>query len=388
MRSLPVGSSILPSLQIGRRRSARWLAILVSVSSLLGLVLLGRTNWDRQAALFALMVVSLFSFVSAVQPRQKFYFSFEDAPAAAALALLGPLPAALVFSMSDLGELVFSRHRLTEVLENAAGGLVALLAGALLLSLLTPIPFGPESGPPAYLALFGVSLAVGIINYLAWASFDRLDSGTWRQQFQRTNLLLLLALALTLVISCTATALYFQLGPWALLLQIPPLIGVSLVLPVVLRDQTPVAMPTSDVVTSYAVSIAECMALGKREKRILREAASHAGNAVRAPNSLDHFEEAMNVLLYSRERWDGKDSFPGAVGGESIPIESRVLAVATAWAEISCTEGAGQDTAVANLVARAGTEFDPRVVAAAKAVDASGTAPSTPGMWMQSGFDT
>jgi HD-GYP domain-containing protein (c-di-GMP phosphodiesterase class II) len=53
--------------------------------------------------------------------------------------------------------------------------------------------------------------------------------------------------------------------------------------------------------------------------------------------------------------------------GEAIPIESRILAVAGAWSAMTGpgTRALTPGQAVAALTARAGTDFDPTVVAAA-----------------------
>jgi HD-GYP domain-containing protein (c-di-GMP phosphodiesterase class II) len=74
----------------------------------------------------------------------------------------------------------------------------------------------------------------------------------------------------------------------------------------------------------------------------------------------------MRTVLYSHERWAGGGGL-GLVCGGDIPIESRALAVAHAWAVLTAQGGPGltPQEALVNLRARAGQELDPVVVAAA-----------------------
>src|SRR5688500_1018297 len=76
----------------------------------------------------------------------------------------------------------------------------------------------------------------------------------------------------------------------------------------------------------------------------------------------------MQTVLYCHERWDGQGGFPGILSGEAIPLESRVLAVAEQLAATTAkgTRGLSPEHAVSMLVPRAGSEFDPQVIAAAR----------------------
>ena len=71
--------------------------------------------------------------------------------------------------------------------------------------------------------------------------------------------------------------------------------------------------------------------------------------------------------FYARERFDGSGDF--RLSGALIPIESRVLAVADAWARLTAkgTLAMSQAAAVASLE-RHHPRFDPHVVAAARAL--------------------
>jgi hypothetical protein len=116
----------------------------------------------------------------------------------------------------------------------------------------------------------------------------------------------------------------------------------------------------------YSRAIAEGLELDAAQKRVLLDAATHLGDAKRLTR-IEDFERVMQTVLYCRERWDGKGGFPGVLSGDAIPVESRVLAVAEQLGSmtVSGTRGLSPGQAIAALVARAGTEFDPKVVSAA-----------------------
>ena len=67
------------------------------------------------------------------------------------------------------------------------------------------------------------------------------------------------------------------------------------------------------------------------------------------------------ILRRLDERWDGRGT-PQGLAGESIPIESRVLAIIFAFVVELDTTGA-QETAIAHVKAEAGARLDPRLVA-------------------------
>lgn len=116
----------------------------------------------------------------------------------------------------------------------------------------------------------------------------------------------------------------------------------------------------------FARAIAEGLELDTAQKRVLLDAVTHLGNAKRLTR-IEDFERVMQTVLSCRERWDGQGGFPGALSGEAIPLESRVLAVAEQLGSMTAgTRGLSAEQAIAVLVARAGTEFDPRVVSAAQ----------------------
>jgi putative nucleotidyltransferase with HDIG domain len=83
------------------------------------------------------------------------------------------------------------------------------------------------------------------------------------------------------------------------------------------------------------------------------------------------------IVRSHHERWDGQ-GYPDGLSGEAIPVESRIIACCDAWNAMrtnrSYRAAIPHDEAVRELVACAGTQFDPRIVAALLAVVAPGHA--------------
>jgi diguanylate cyclase (GGDEF)-like protein len=72
-------------------------------------------------------------------------------------------------------------------------------------------------------------------------------------------------------------------------------------------------------------------------------------------------------VLHHHERWDG-DGYPDGLFGEEIPIGARIIFVADAYDAMTSDrvyrERRSEDEALAELERCAGTQFDPRIVAA------------------------
>jgi diguanylate cyclase (GGDEF)-like protein/putative nucleotidyltransferase with HDIG domain len=77
-------------------------------------------------------------------------------------------------------------------------------------------------------------------------------------------------------------------------------------------------------------------------------------------------EPVSTWVLHHHERWDGR-GYPHGLGGEDIPLGSRILFVADAYDAMTSDriyqEHIAHEEAVAELERCAGTQFDPQVVA-------------------------
>jgi len=80
---------------------------------------------------------------------------------------------------------------------------------------------------------------------------------------------------------------------------------------------------------------------------------------------------ALPAINHHHERFDG-NGYPDGLGGEDIPLVARVVAVADAF-DVMCRDrpygfGVSHETALREIEGNAGTQFDPRVVAALRRV--------------------
>lgn len=77
---------------------------------------------------------------------------------------------------------------------------------------------------------------------------------------------------------------------------------------------------------------------------------------------------ALDVVAHHHERWDGR-GYPDGLAGEAIPLAARIVAVADTYDAMTTARpyraAATPGEAIAEILAEAGTQFDPAVVKAA-----------------------
>ena len=82
-------------------------------------------------------------------------------------------------------------------------------------------------------------------------------------------------------------------------------------------------------------------------------------------------EEEADWILHHHERMDGT-GYPHGIAGEQIPVESRIILVADAVEAITSDrpyrKGRDTESALEEMEANAGTQFDPEIVDALRAV--------------------
>lgn len=80
---------------------------------------------------------------------------------------------------------------------------------------------------------------------------------------------------------------------------------------------------------------------------------------------IDFLQKALPIVRHHHERWDGT-GYPKGLGGEAIPIEARIFAVADCFdallSERPYKRGLPAEQAIARIVADRGTHFDPAVI--------------------------
>lgn len=97
---------------------------------------------------------------------------------------------------------------------------------------------------------------------------------------------------------------------------------------------------------------------GARRQLQTRAAAAHE-----IVSKVDFLADAATTILHQAERYDGSDG-TSSLGGEDLPLLSRILAVADAADLLIATPGTGcEDREVVETLARRPDRFDPTIVA-------------------------
>jgi HD-GYP domain-containing protein (c-di-GMP phosphodiesterase class II) len=82
-------------------------------------------------------------------------------------------------------------------------------------------------------------------------------------------------------------------------------------------------------------------------------------------------ENALPVVLYHQEMYDGS-GYPAGLCGKEIPLGARIFAVADTYDAMTSTrpyrDALSHQEALEEIVAHAGTQFDPEVVEAFVAI--------------------
>jgi hypothetical protein len=325
------------------------------------------SRWEPESLLVVLVILAFASYSAAAAVRGMVTFDASFIVALIALVFLGPVPAACVFALPEISAWL-ERRRIVSLLGNTAACLWGVLAAALTLELLTSgIPLHPGLADLPAVAFAGAVLLV-----VAYLVATLLVTVVWeglklRPLIEQEIAELAPACAVLLAIGTATTLLYEELGPAGLApLALVVLLPRALV-PRLSQSRDPAKLDRAAAISLYARAIAEGLELDTTERHVLVDAATHLGDAKRLTR-IEDFDRVMQTVLYCRERWDGKGGFPGVLSGDAIPVESRVLAVAEQLGSMTAagTRGLSPGQAIAALVARAGTEFDPKVVSAAR----------------------
>ncbi len=102
--------------------------------------------------------------------------------------------------------------------------------------------------------------------------------------------------------------------------------------------------------------------LTSSERAIFRKHTINGGDILAAVEEMPFLKTAA---LYHHERYDGM-GYPEGLSGENIPVIARIVAVADAYDELTCTQSShpafAQGKVRDTLISGAGKEFDPRIV--------------------------
>jgi HD-GYP domain-containing protein (c-di-GMP phosphodiesterase class II) len=93
--------------------------------------------------------------------------------------------------------------------------------------------------------------------------------------------------------------------------------------------------------------------------------AQHTVIGERIISRIDYLVPIARIIRSAHERWDGS-GYPDGLGGEDIPLAARILLVCDAFDAMTTDRPYRRalpiDTALTELSANAGAQFDPRVV--------------------------
>ena len=385
------------------------------------------TNAPLSTDIVALVVLCLLGVVSSaskernVGGRGRISFSFTSIILLAAVAMLGPFGAAVVGAVTHLLEV--NKLRVEVRLFNigmtsaigAAGGFVYLMAGGAT-GVSGTRGVGPlllHVGLPVLLA----DIVICLLNAVVLSGIVRLTQGTPMRPF----VLGMLGTSGPAYIGYGLIGFLFvilwvpaKVGPASALLILAPLFVArwafvqygeeqrahertlsALVAAVETKDlytrghSERVALLCDLMAGSLALSHQDTEALrfagmlhdiGKIAipTRVLRKAeklsdadlvgvATHAARGVEMVRDIEFLKGSTEAILHHHERMDGR-GYPAGLRGEDIPLLSRIIAVADAFDSLTTArfhrDAHTVEEAVAQLHERAGTQFDPSILAA------------------------
>lgn len=141
---------------------------------------------------------------------------------------------------------------------------------------------------------------------------------------------------------------------------------------------TAMRIPTEDIVDlryaaglhdigKVAISRKILNKLGKLTEEEFNVMKRHSTVAIRILEKVEGLEDALPLIKHHHERFDGR-GYPEGLAGEDIPLGSRIIAVAEAFdiltSDVPWRDALDEESAIDELEACAGTQFDPEVVAA------------------------
>jgi hypothetical protein len=326
-----------------------------------------RSSWSPAAVSVALAAIALIGYFGAAVVREvTLRVDADFTVVLLALVLLGPLPAAVIWIATDVMAWTLKRPPLRAV----------ALAASLVLNAVNSGDPAALDTPTAWPAMALAGLVLLTVNFVvARGIFVVIGSGrsvvaTVMREFvdPLPGTLFMLALGVATAYLYTKIGL-LAFAAFALITTVP-----QTLLPLLLKRRLVSELEHTEAVAVYADAIAGSLGLEDPDKLVLKDAAQYVRERPICPRDgvfsdlgQAHRTALVDAVLYYREHWDGHGGTPGAVGGEMIPLTSRVLAVADAWSRLTAkgSPGLSHGQAMNQLEARAGMHFDPRVVKAA-----------------------
>lgn len=347
------------------------------------------TDWGDPAVLVVLAIVAVLASAAEVRLKQgsTSFFDPSIVLAMVALAFAGPLPALVIWAIPAMISVgVMRRVPLLSpgVVVTITGYAFGLLAAYGLLSLADGAALGAQT-----VVLFGCGLVMWLTSFgFANVLYAPFYEGYSVRSLVRTELLELApSVVAMLALGAASWLLTVEFG----ILGLAPL-AIAAVLPqlaiAAVRSNRSVArLGSREASALYADAIADVMELDRRDRRALALAAhlpayrtparpaelddqlarwtSSIGESLRGEMPLEA-AEARLIALRAHDRYDGSDWPAGMALMTPAPRTSRILGCARAWSELTTgMSPLSHSQALSSLWARAGTDLDPAVVAAA-----------------------
>jgi hypothetical protein len=308
------------------------------------------------------------------------------AAALIALGVGGVLPAFAVLVVPLLAERLLPGRRLLRAgnLANLAASGWAALVGVGVLAADGDQGVAFHAAPALFAAGVAMALTTQIVGPSVYGPlWCGHRPGLMLREFRES----FLAEALTLALAAATAVLIPVLGVFALAGFVVIVAIPQAAIAYAGRSRPVAELQRGEATQLYASAIADVLGAKRAERQVLDAAAglladqdgrAKAGGAI-APGatyalhpddgtgpSTAVLHEAFQAAFYVAERWDGRGG-PAGLSGEWTPWASRVLAVARAWSELTAsdTQRLSHAEALLDLAARADTEFDPDIVAAA-----------------------
>ena len=285
-----------------------------------------------------------------------------------AIALSGPLAGLIVFLPWEIASRLLWRENkifTPGALANLCSYGWAALAAAAILKLAGATTLAPRAAAGLFTAgmvmalvqftIARFALATGYHGYRAWSLL-------------RTEFPNFLAVSLADVVLGTITAVLLGVvGVFAFVLFAVVILVPSLLLPVLAGRHSVHLLDSEQATRLYANALADVLSLSRRRRRVLADAAHLLHTSTHAPGAhWSDLHDAEFAVFYAGEHYDGSGG-PGGLDAQHIPLDSRILAVAVRWAELTAagSQQLPHSEALLGLEMAAGSELDPRIVAAA-----------------------
>jgi hypothetical protein len=285
-----------------------------------------------------------------------------------AIAISGPLAGLIVLLPWDIGSRLIWRESkvfTAGALANLASYGWSVLAAAEVLKLAGAMTLTPRSAT----GLFTAGIAMGVVQF----GIARIFFGTAYQGYRvwpilRGELPDYLTFVLIEVLLASITAILLgavgvpALSIFAVLILVP-----GVVLPALARRHSVAQLDLGSATALYATALGDVLHLNRDRRRVLAGAAHLLYHGRHSPSAQWSDKHSIEFAArYAGEHYDGGGG-PAALEAQHIPLESRVIAVATKWAQLTAagSQQLSHSEALLGLELDAGRELDPYVVAAA-----------------------